>query len=132
MLTNIVQLQEERLFQNKYKILLIMLNEILKIVKKDEYEEIFDILNFKNIEAHDMKTDETTKIYNILEKEILTCYTREQLRHGLRKLWKNYAFAVIGFMAEDIGYNFEKTHTKQITTNKKKVTHAYYAITKKI
>jgi hypothetical protein len=123
--------KEERLLKNKNRIFLEYLNEISKNIMKDSYVELKKIEDFQNIEAHDVKTPENEKIYEIFEKEISTCFSKEQLRFFNRKIRNSYAFIVIGYMADDLGYEFKKIKTRQAYVERKKITYAYYSIIKK-
>jgi hypothetical protein len=122
---------EERLYNNKYNVFLIMLNDILKNIKKESYVEIENISDFKDICAFDIKTDENEAVFANLEKEILCFYSRQQLRHTTRKMRLHYIFSAITFMAEDLGYEFIKTKTKYTKIGTKNTVYVYYSIVRR-
>jgi hypothetical protein len=133
--TTVFSEEEKVLFEDKYRILLKLLNKILKNIQKEKHVPIKKVEDFKDIFGKDIRNNEIEKIRETIDNEIVAYFDKEKIKYNHRGSRKFYTFCCVGFLAEDLGYSFERTNVKGITRKingeYKKFTLSYYSILKK-
>ncbi len=132
--TNIDNIASE-LHQDKQRVFLKLLNRILCNIQKDKFIPITKFEEFNNIFGKDIRNDEIENIRKTMENEIVVYFDKDKLKFSQRGGRKYYTFCLIGFMANEMGYSFERTlrkdTTRKINGEYKKFTLLYYSIIKK-
>ena len=103
--------------EEKYKILIKLLNKLLINMGKNE---ITDACEFKNIKRSDLITEKNEKIYEEMKEEIGNYYNN--LKYRQKGIIKHYLLTIIKIMCNEIYLEFE---SKPIRKRKGKGFDAY-------
>jgi hypothetical protein len=102
----------KELYLNKYRVMLKLLNKILKHIQKDKFIEITKIEDFQKIDGRDLRNAEVDEIRKKMDREIVAFYEKKTIKYDQKTNRGFYTYCVIKYMAKDIGYELKRVGRK--------------------
>jgi hypothetical protein len=125
---------EKELYLNKYRVMLKLLNKILKHIQKDKFVEITKIEDFQKIDGRDLRNAEVDEMRKKMDREIVAFYDKKTIKYDQKTNRGFYTYCVIKYMAKDIGYELKRVDRKNLTKlkngEKMHTTILFYSIVK--